>query len=49
MQILFKIIKIIYPMIIRPRIVSEIDNPDSEVDEKVMAIIDIIFGYKKGW
>ncbi len=39
------IIKIVYKTILRELIVKAIDNPDSEVDEFVLKLLDNLFDY----
>lgn len=41
----FVIIKFVYRTILRELIEKAIDNPDSEVDEFVMAMLDRLFDY----
>ena len=45
MQIV-QIVTILYPLGLREALVKMIDNPDSEVDEKLVAALDAFFGYK---
>lgn len=39
------IIKFVYKTILRELIVKAIDNPDSEVDEFILAMLDRLFDY----
>ncbi len=39
------IMKFVYATILRELIVKAIDNPDSEVDEFVLMLLDRLFGY----
>jgi len=39
--------KVAYAKIFRELIIEKIDDPDSDVDETVIKIFDLIFGYEK--
>lgn len=41
----FFIIKVVYKTILRDLIVKAIDNPDSEIDEFVLQLLDKLFDY----
>lgn len=41
----FFIIKLVYKTILRELIVKAIDNPDSEIDDFVLAMLDRLFDY----
>ena len=41
----FFIIKIVYKTILRDLIIKAIDDPDSEVDDFVLALLDRLFDY----
>jgi hypothetical protein len=45
---LWTIIKLIYKVILRPLVLKAIDDPDSEIDDFVMRILDNIFEYESG-
>lgn len=45
MNKVFFIIKLVYRTILRELVLKAIDNPDSEVDEFVMAMLDRLFDY----
>lgn len=42
---IWKLIKIAYALILRPLVVKAIDDPDSDIDDFVMEILDRIFDY----
>ncbi len=39
------IMKFVYITILRELIINAIDNPDSEVDEFILMLLDRLFGY----
>ncbi len=41
----FFILKMVYKTILRDLVVKAIDNPDSDVDEFVIAMLDRLFDY----
>ncbi len=41
------VIRFVYKTILRDLVANAIDNPDSEVDEFVMQMLDNLFGYGK--
>jgi len=41
----FFILKIVYKTILRDLVEKAIENPDSEIDEFVMAMLDRLFDY----
>ncbi len=43
---LWTVIKMVYKVILRPLVLKAIDDPDSEVDDFVMRILDNIFEYE---
>lgn len=45
MKAIFKIICMVYATILRPLVLKAIDNPDSEIDDFVMARLDDLFNY----
>jgi len=47
MNAVFNIIKMIYKTLLRDLVVKAIDNPDSEVDEFVLRLLDNLFEYGK--
>lgn len=42
------IVKMVYSMILRPLVKKAIDDPDSEIDEFAMQLLDNLFEYDKG-
>ena len=47
MNAVFVIIKMVYATILRDLVLKAIDNPDSQVDEFVMRMLDNLFEYGK--
>jgi len=45
---LWTIIKMVYKIILKPLVLKAIDDPDSEIDDFVMEILDRIFEYETG-
>jgi len=48
MESFWTIIKMVYKAILRPLVLKAIDDPDSEIDDFIMRILDNIFEYEKG-
>lgn len=42
---IWKIIKMVYKVILRPLVLKAIDDPESDVDDFVMELLDRIFDY----
>jgi len=42
---IWTIIKMIYKIILRPLVLKAIDDPESEIDDFVMEVLDRIFEY----
>ena len=42
------ILKFVYRTVLRDLIVKAIDNPDSDVDEFILSLLDRIFDYESG-
>ena len=42
---IWTIVKLVYKTILRPLVFKAIDDPDSEVDDFVLALLDRIFDY----
>lgn len=47
MNAVFEVIKYVYKTILRDLVKKAIDNPDSEVDEFVLRLLDNLFEYGK--
>jgi len=47
MKAVWSVIKMVYGTILRPLVAKAIDNPDSEIDEFVMQLLDNLFEYGK--
>jgi hypothetical protein len=47
-QGLWTIIKLVYKVFLRPLVKKAIDDPDSEIDDFIMARLDALFEYKEG-
>ncbi|GAI86249.1 unnamed protein product [marine sediment metagenome] len=45
---LWTIIKMIYKIILRPLVLKAIDDPESDIDDFVMEVLDRIFEYETG-
>jgi len=45
---IWTIVKMAYRIIIRPLVEKAIDDPDSEVDEFIMRLLDNLFEYREG-
>jgi len=43
---LWTVVKLVYRTIIRPYVKKAIDNPESEVDDFVLMLLDNLFEYK---
>ncbi len=44
---IWKLIKYAYGLILRPLVLKAIDDPESEVDDFVMRLLDNLFEYEK--
>jgi len=45
--VVFELLNLAYSNILRSLVLKAIDDPDSEVDELVMSILDRLFNYKE--
>jgi len=45
---IWKLIKAAYKLILRPLVFKAIDDPESEVDDFVMRLLDNLFEYEPG-
>ena len=45
MKAIYALVKLAYATILRKLVLKAIDDPDSEVDDVVMGILDRLFGY----
>jgi len=44
---IWTIVKMAYKIILRPLLVKAIDDPDSEVDDFILRLLDNLFEYEK--
>jgi len=44
---IWAIVKMAYKIILRPLLVKAIDDPDSEVDDFILRLLDNLFEYEK--
>jgi len=45
--VVFELLNMAYSKILRSLVLKAIDDPDSEIDELVMSILDRLFNYKE--